>query len=297
MGGPPTPRDVEHALEAVKALDPGIVMLYGSWARGTATPESDIDLYLVFDDLGDYSKRREMEARAQDAVQAATPRRADVRATDRPEWAALSGCVSTFERHVADHAVVLWERPPRTVRWDKPMERPASDAECARRMLGKVHDRITYLLINEPGLRLSDASGDPQEIRHGFALVCLQAMDVMNCSLVALAHALPCPRIREMTLDVVDSIKVMPLRSKEREQLLSALGPVASSDVAIWHRSGTNPEVREQEWVLQAATPRHADQMAQAAYRLAHRALHMIEKRIGSDKESQGLREFFGNLD
>ena len=49
----PSLQDAQRAAEAVAHLDAGIVLLYGSIALGTATEDSDIDLCLVFDDLGD----------------------------------------------------------------------------------------------------------------------------------------------------------------------------------------------------------------------------------------------------
>ena len=51
----PSLQDAQRAAEAVAHLDAGIVLLYGSIALGTATEDSDIDLCLIFDDLGDYS--------------------------------------------------------------------------------------------------------------------------------------------------------------------------------------------------------------------------------------------------
>ena len=53
-------------------LDAGIVLLYGSVAMANATEDSDIDLCLVFDDLGDYSQRQSLKNTAQDAVEQAT---------------------------------------------------------------------------------------------------------------------------------------------------------------------------------------------------------------------------------
>ena len=61
----PTVLDARAAAEEIVArFDPGIVFLYGSVFLGTATARSDIDLCVVFDDLGDYSTRHELVAAA-----------------------------------------------------------------------------------------------------------------------------------------------------------------------------------------------------------------------------------------
>ena len=132
----PSLQDAQRAAEAVAHLDAGIVLLYGSIALGTATEDSDIDLCLIFDDFGDYSARWSLATSAQSAVSAATGRPANIHVCDRPEWRALCECVSSFERHIASYAVVLSERPPREVDWDKQMPGPVTSAALAERDAG-----------------------------------------------------------------------------------------------------------------------------------------------------------------
>jgi len=46
-----------YSAEACKALNPCTIILYGSYAKGTATPESDIDIAVIFDGYkGDWLK-------------------------------------------------------------------------------------------------------------------------------------------------------------------------------------------------------------------------------------------------
>ena len=60
-GTAPSLHDAQRAARAVAHLDAGIVLLYGSVAMANATEDSDIDLCLVFDDLGDYSQRQSLK--------------------------------------------------------------------------------------------------------------------------------------------------------------------------------------------------------------------------------------------
>ena len=62
--GAPTMKDALRAADALWHLDPGLVPLYGSVADGTADADSDLDLVVVFDDLGDYSQRPLLRRRA-----------------------------------------------------------------------------------------------------------------------------------------------------------------------------------------------------------------------------------------
>jgi len=45
-------------VEALKSLDPDKIILFGSYAYGKPTEDSDIDLFLIKDDLADNEKRR-----------------------------------------------------------------------------------------------------------------------------------------------------------------------------------------------------------------------------------------------
>ena len=126
----PTMDDARRAADSVAALDPGMVLLFGSVARGNQHPGSDLDLCLVFDDLGDYSERRNLVAAARRRIRDATGFPADVKVTDRAEWRKRSvECKSSMERHIASHAVQLASRPPaRPIDYAKEIGMAPSDA-------------------------------------------------------------------------------------------------------------------------------------------------------------------------
>ena len=88
----------------------GLVLLYGSVARGNQHADSDIDLVAVLDDL-DYSTRRSRRCSLEASASEAAGCPVDVFVTDRPEWAQRSRRVRTsFEAGIAGEALVLCER-------------------------------------------------------------------------------------------------------------------------------------------------------------------------------------------
>ena len=115
--------EARRAAQAVAAVRSDVVkvMLFGSVARGEASEASDIDLVVVFDDLGDYKDRREVRDRLAEAVRDSTPCSVDLHVTDLPEWKVRTEQVSaSFEASIADDLVTLVERPVRrSPEWGK----------------------------------------------------------------------------------------------------------------------------------------------------------------------------------
>ena len=123
----PTRTDAEAAARELVDAGASRVLLFGSVARGEAGAASDIDLVAVFDDL-DYSRRLSVQLDLMAAGEAAAGRRVDVHVTDWPEWRRRSERVAaSFEARVAGSAVVLFDREPVGVRWDKEIGLPDSN--------------------------------------------------------------------------------------------------------------------------------------------------------------------------
>ena len=302
-GTAPSLHDAQRAASAVAHLDAGIVLLYGSMAMGTATEDSDIDLCLVFDDLGDYSQRQLLKNTAEDAVQQATGRAANVRVCDRPEWLALCECVSSFERHIASYAVVLRERPPRQVDWDKQLPAPVTSAALAERILdnvflpliqlsgelescGRAH--AEYAQETDAMSPADDETSDHWRLRGYRAEVCVRALAVIEISLIAVNHSLPGPHLPKLALDVTGAIEAMPLGDAERAALQAAIGGLDPHDVALWRKvCWTDRDLIEERWVLEMATLQHAYAMAQAAYDVADAAATIIEQHLGQTDASK----------
>ena len=86
----PTRADARRAADALSAIGARQVLLFGSVAQGDPNLESDIDLVAVFDDLGDYRRRQNIETQARRAVEDACGWASDILITDRVEWSVRS---------------------------------------------------------------------------------------------------------------------------------------------------------------------------------------------------------------
>ncbi len=122
----PTLEDARRAARELVDAGVGMVLLYGSVARGDATAHSDIDLVAVFDDLGDYRCRSRVRCDLGLRAGRVAGWPVDVFVTDLPEWTTRTqkvGC--SFEAGIAPTAVRLADSSNRgTVYWDKEIGMP-----------------------------------------------------------------------------------------------------------------------------------------------------------------------------
>ncbi len=169
--------------------------MFGSVARGCATAGSDVDLVVMFDDLGDYTQRRELAHQARTAAEQAAGFACDVRVTDRAEWRVrTTQCRSSFEAHIASCAITLMSRPPKSpIDWDKKIGKPATDEQQAVAILAKAtHSLITILAYLRPSPSEADALAEDDtdlahQMQHSRLLsVCEHAQIAMETSLQAL---------------------------------------------------------------------------------------------------------------
>lgn len=138
---------------------PGIrrICLYGSVARGEATPESDVDLLVVFDDI-DYSQRKRIASRCQSALDDARSgidHRVSVVVTDTREWSARSELFTSFERAISTDLVHLHQskEPVVHIKKDKAMDEPVSDLDEAYKRLHEAwvaYDRANGSFLPRP---------------------------------------------------------------------------------------------------------------------------------------------------
>lgn len=108
----------------------GTVLLFGSLARGDATPASDIDLVAIYDDLGDYSDRATRRCRLEAMARSAAGCPVDVIVTDAPEWEVRTTKVPcSVEAGIASDATQLADSGDHTrIDWDKEVGLPATPA-------------------------------------------------------------------------------------------------------------------------------------------------------------------------
>lgn len=288
----PTLEDARRAAVALEeALDPGEVLLFGSVAHGAQGPGSDLDLVLVFDDLGDYSDRRSIVDRARKTVRGATGFGCDVRVTDRPEWEVRAKrCRSTFEAHIASHAVTLVSRPPRGgIDWDKEIGMAPSDAEQAARSLNNVANALAKLLMamgtstNErDALRAGDLYEAESLKRARLLSVCEQSQTAIETSLKALMHALEGEHPGKVH-GIGDLIEEAGehLAPHSADRLEACLGTISPQDASVWRETGTYPDDIDIAGNPDDATEEFSAQMAQAAAEMAHTCIGLIEQHLG----------------
>ena len=290
----PTLEDARRAAHSVAALDPGMVLLFGSVARGNQHPGSDLDLCLVFDDLGDYSERRNLVAAARRRIRDATGFPADVKVTDRAEWRKRSvECKSSIERHIASHAVQLASRPPaRPIDYAKEIGMAPSDAAQAAGALTSTLKGLDSLNARLPADETEREAGDParaSRIKQARMLdICALAQTVMETALKALIHALEGDH-PDRTHDVgglIGDAATAGLSGEQARKLREAMGPVTGKQASVWRETSTylgdtyvagNPD---------DATPRFATQMATAAVRVAQECVRLVDLELGTETDN-----------
>ena len=189
--------DAERAAAVVMEGGAACVMLFGSVARQQQTEESDIDLVAVFDDLGDYQERWDIEGQLRHLAREASGHRVDVHVTDWPEWVHRSTQMrTTFESGVKFDALVLAgnQKPGPRTNWYKEIELPSTPWEEAVHSLLHTDQSLTLLGLvyrSEPSNEPSTPSPEinPQDpARKRFAGICSQAHAVTESALTALIH-------------------------------------------------------------------------------------------------------------
>lgn len=152
------------------------VLVFGSVARGTASPDSDIDLLVIFGNI-DYAERSRIEedlraaaAAALAAEQAAEGWPVGVLATDWPEWRQRCRRVPASLEATIERDVISVATAPRRTRpnWSKPMIKPMSNGAEAVELFGEGLLRTLYSLAGDAAagrLELDSAWSDSHRER------------------------------------------------------------------------------------------------------------------------------------
>lgn len=291
----PTRSDAREAAEVLAGAGASLVLLFGSVARGTAACDSDIDLVAVFDDI-DYSRRLSLQLELIKRAESRLERRVEVHVTDWPEWKRRSEAVSaSFEARIARDAVVLFEREPVGVRWDKEMALAMSNEEEARDRFEET-DTALDLALQQTVMGAAEASarerGDTEEAsrrreRRVVELCRLSSLAVETAlkALIALdgRYAQWTHEIHNLVGDLGDwaQTEVADILSDLK---VSVIAEAAEDyhDVTIWSRIGdygsANPGVGP------ATTARLGLSIMAAAARLESLVLKSVETRLDADE-------------
>lgn len=287
----PTMKDARRAAASVAELDPGMVLLFGSVARGEQRPGSDLDLCLVFDDLGDYSQRRHLINDARSRIRALTGFESDVKVTDRAEWRIRTvECKSSFERHIASHAVSLTSRPPaRPIDYAKEIGMALSDAAQAEGALASTQKALGSLIARLPADETeleADNPTDSARRRHWRMLdICASAQSVMESALKSLIHALEGDH-PDRTHDIsglIDHAITSGLSGEQARRLRDTMGTITGEQASVWREISTYPGDRRLPGNPDDATPQFAADMATAAIHMAQECARLVDTALGTE--------------
>ena len=193
---PPTRQDALRAAEALVRAGVSQVLLYGSVARGTQHPESDIDLVAILDNL-DYPTKQQHQTRLATLARHASGHPIDLKVTDWPEWTVRSRKLNTsIERRIATHAITLLTNgPPAGVNRGMDIGLPDTDRAEATRSLNNTIDALHQTHTNlhpSPCEGAARAEGDNDSylfaICSRLRAVCSHAHIVLETSLKTLIH-------------------------------------------------------------------------------------------------------------
>ena len=246
--------EARQAAQAVVAARPDVVkvMLFGSIARGEATEVSDIDLMVVFDDLGDYSCRREIRDRLAKVVRGFTSCSVDLHVTDLPEWKVRTEQVSaSFEASIADDLVTLAEQPVRRrPEWEKPLRKPATNLDEAGSRFSDVVRQLRSLnceMLPDENELVGDAFQRERELKERRRTACGRAADVVVAAVktvIALGGASPAK-----THNLAELIRqVEPSERRAQVASLVRASSVPMDSISAWHVKANYANDVETQW-------------------------------------------------
>lgn len=297
----PTRADARRAADALSAIGARQVLLFGSVAQGDPNLESDIDLVAVFDDLGDYRRRQDMETQARKVVEDACGWACDILITDRVEWSVRSKLATTVEAEIAQSCHVLLDLPVAgPIDWDKPIGRPADDAQeaAAELRLAIRHMRVVCEYArgtrgeHEAKQACDDASIETARYDR-MRVLCERSHSAASAALRAYAKGVIRQRPsrgqgRGRFAAMLDQIP------DDKRSGLEAVLRVPASCVDAWEQK---PGTSSPSAVLESVTPALAADMAETAIGCCAFAARSIESALGPVQESRGLLEIVSAAD
>lgn len=287
----PTLVDAKRAGAQLVKAGASRVLLFGSVANGEARLESDIDLVAIFDDI-DYRERLAMQLNLRAAAEKAVDRRVEVLVTDWPEWKCRTEEVTaSFEAAVAGDAVVLFDREPGEVAWDKEIglpdnnDRDALDrlAEAAnalgamaRATAADEHEMTAMRLGNLEALairrhwRLIEVCSDGAMATE----TALKAMVALDGGKAEKTH-----EIDELVRETGKWMNVACAALSDLERNTVGRDAREYGDVSMWRSAGTY--IKERSDVDLAVTSRLAPVIAEASVKLVSIVADELVERLG----------------
>ncbi len=237
----PTLAEAERAAKVVAGAGAGRVLLFGSVARGEAHRHSDIDLMVIYDDL-DYGARHHLAIELKRMARAEVGCSVDVHLTDRPEWKMRTEqVVTSFENRVKSQALLLVDKKPGKVDWDKEMVMPTSDYEEAVERLHQVRNALMTIsasldptsyqqLLEETGQEIEAFAEYEQRLATG----CAAGHLTVETALKALIHLTGSPKAQPWGHKIDKLLCQLP--EPHRNEIDTRLAAVGVTDLQKWQQ-------------------------------------------------------------
>ena len=240
-GSVPTLAEAERAAKVVAGEGAGRVLLFGSVARGEAHPHSDIDLMVIYDDL-DYPRRQDLTMELERLARAAVGCSVDVHLTDRPEWKMRTEQVATsFENRVKDQALLLLDKEPGEIVWDKEMVMPASDYEEAAERLRQVATALVGIqssFVPTFAQRLMDEEGREMEAfaeyEDRLAQGCAAGQLAVETAVESLIHLSAAPQAQPWGHEIDKLLRQLP--EPHKSEIGTRLAAVGVENPQSWQQ-------------------------------------------------------------
>lgn len=246
--------DARRVGEGFVALGAAEVLVFGSVARGDAVDGSDIDLVAVFDDLGDYRCRPDLELRLVKRAGKLSDFEVDVWVTDRPEWARRTTVVSSsLEAAIADEAVAVADSGQcndADVDWGKEIGMPPdnraealSRLEDVRNALSRVEARLEASGPERRAAAARSARRHSEARYERMVDICVHSQKTIESAMktvVCLEGGRP-ERIH--ALDRLASKIPAPYRDVT-QPAMDTENKTTPEEISLWHRAGPYSDQR-----------------------------------------------------
>jgi len=194
---------------------------------------------VIYDDL-DYAVRQDLAMELERLAAAEVGCRVDVHHTDRPEWKMRTEqVVTSFESRVKRQAVVVVDKEPGEVDWDKEMVMPESDYEEAVERLRQAANALVGISASlEPTSyqRLLEESGQEAEAfavyEQRLAQGCAAGHLAVETGLKALIHLSSSPQAQAWGHDIDKLLSQLP--EPHRSKADSRLARVGVKNLQKW---------------------------------------------------------------
>ncbi|MDE0578249.1 MAG: nucleotidyltransferase domain-containing protein [bacterium] len=252
--GVPGLEDARRLGEGFVVLGATEVLVFGSVARGEAVDGSDIDLVAVFDDLGDYRCRPDLERRLVKRAGELSDFEVDVWVTDRPEWARRTTAVSSsLEAAIADEAVSVAVRGQcndTDVDWGKEIGMPPDNRAEALTRLEDVRNalnRVEARLETSGPERRAVSAGSVRRHREAryerMVDICFHSQKAIESAMKTVVCLVGGSPERIHSLDRLAARIPSPYRDVTKPAMDPA-NKTTPEEISLWHRAGPYSDER-----------------------------------------------------